>query len=119
VSGRVYILRVGEPAEVRVVWWPRREGGGPGYHWLRTFVEPLLGHEPLEHVSVLWDNRQADMFVSELGRVHMTTRPPLPRNEAATIIYRTAWLRREAETAPERLPWIAGTAVLFERRVWF
>jgi hypothetical protein len=54
------------------------------------------------------------MFVDEDG--HGRERP---RNEAATTIYRANWLRQHPGVDPETLPWIAGPAVLFDRRVWF
>ena len=55
-----------------------------------------------------------DMFVDETGHAK-----DLPRNEAATAIYRANWLRQHPGTDPESLPFIAGPAVLFDRRVWF
>jgi hypothetical protein len=55
-----------------------------------------------------------DMFVDEDS--HGRERP---RNEAATTIYRANALRQFPGTDPESLPWIAGPAVLFDRRVWF
>jgi hypothetical protein len=97
------------------VRWPRE----PGYDLVRAVVEPHLGGEPLEHIAVLHNGARRDMFVSELGTIALTTRPPLPRNERATAIYRAAWLARHPECDPESLAWIAGPAVLFERRVWF
>jgi hypothetical protein len=120
----MHILRVGQPVEVREVEFKDRKNlepgdDGPGYDQLKAFIEPLLDGAPLEHVSVLWNGKPADMFVDELGRLELTTRPPLPRNEEATTIYRAAALRREPERDPESMPFIAGTAILFEQRVWF
>jgi len=47
----------------------------------------------------------------------------LPRNEYATTIYRRATMLgrtgRPAPSDPETLADICGTAVLFDRRVWF
>ena len=98
------------------VQWPRE----PGLKLIEALVLPILGEgEPLEQVSVLYEGRPRDMFVSELGRLGLTTRPPLPRNEAATAIYRAHWLGRKPDTVPDSLPWIAGAAVLFTNRtVW-
>ncbi len=67
---------------------------------------------------MLHEGQRRDMFVSEYGRLQMPGRGPLPRNERATAIYRTLALVQAPATDPERLPWIAGPAVLFERRVW-
>jgi len=78
----------------------------------------------LERVRVLADfeggvNYQpTDMIVDEDFREKR-----LPRNEYATTIYRRATMlgRTPVRTPsdPEMLPDILGTAVLFDRRVWF
>ena len=127
---KMHILRVGQPAEIRDVEFTIPKDGpkdvypdeqrGPGFLQLQRLIEPLLGDgEPLEHVSVLWNDRHADMFVSELGHQALTTRPPLPINREATAIYRANWLKQHPGESPDALPTIAGTAILFERRVWF
>lgn len=109
------IIRPGDGAlERHVIAWPPE----PGYLLIKNLVEPLLDGEPLEQVSVLHDGMPRDMFVSEVGRLAMPHRGPLPRNDRATAIYRTNWLTRHPGTDPETLHWIAGVAVLFERRVW-
>ena len=96
------------------VQWPRN----PGLALIKQLVLPLLGdHEPLEQVAVLYKDRPADMFVSELGHLELDTRPPLPRNDAATDIYRAHWRGKYPGDDPERLPWIAGPAVLFTNRI--
>lgn len=96
--------------------WPEQ----PGFKVIQALVEPLLGdREPMEHATVLHDGQPADMFVSEVGHVELTTRPPLPINDAATKIYRHNWLTQHPDADPDDLPAIAGTAVLFHRRVWF
>ena len=95
--------------------WPRE----PGYARLRIFLEPTLRGE-LEQVSVLADFTggdnfiPSDMFVNERG-----ADVKLPRNEAATTLYRRASMLRMPTRDPEDLPFIFGTAVLFSRRVWF
>ena len=76
-----------------------------------------------EHVSVLWlhpekyINKRSDMFVDEVGQLK-----GLPRNDKATEIYRRAtMLGRSAAPKPadpEELPWIAGTAIVFDRIIW-
>lgn len=85
----------------------------PGYATLKALLDPLLGGD-LEHVSVLHDGERRDMFVHETGALD-----GLPRNEAATRIYRNATLTREPRTDPETIPAIYGPAVLFARRVWW
>jgi hypothetical protein len=97
------------------VEWPPR----PGRHAIETLLGPLLGGEPLEHVAVLFDGEQRDMFVSELGLAPLTTRAPLPDNPLATTIFRANVLTRYPDTDPDGLPGIAGVAVLFVNRlVW-
>jgi len=111
------IYRVGQSEPERgEVDWPTE----PSYALIKALVEPLLGAgEPLDHVSVLHNDRRCDMFVSELGHVELTSRAPLPINDAATAIYRHNWLTQHPETDPEDLPEIAGTSVLFpDRLVW-
>jgi hypothetical protein len=115
VKTQYTVIPVQGPATEHEVDWPAE----PGYRVIKGVVEPLLGEgEPLEHVSVLWAGKRADMFVSEYGHMQLTTRAPLPRNEAATAIYRANWLRQHPDCDPETLPWIAGTAVLFHRIIW-
>lgn len=85
----------------------------PSYSQLCKVLDPLFFNRRWEHVNVLFEGCRADMFVDERGRLD-----DLPRNEAATAIYRAGWLARYPESDPEDLHWIAGTAVLFERIVW-
>jgi hypothetical protein len=42
----------------------------------------------------------------------------LPRNDAATKIYRNGFLSNRPNHDPEKLPYIAGPAVVFLRSVW-
>lgn len=91
------------------VEWPEI----PGYHEIKALITPLIGGDPLEHVSVLHWGRRCDMFVSEIGRLQL-----LPINRAATEIYRHNWVHKHPECDPETLDEIAGVAVLFERIVW-
>jgi hypothetical protein len=92
----------------------------PTYDAINAVVRPLLKtmltkHDHIEHVYVLGhDGERADMFVDDEGQMK-----DLPRNEAATAIYRRAWLAHQPDTAPDSLPCIYGDAVLFGRRIWF
>ena len=85
VTTRLLIMTPDEPNESRAVELPQQ----PTYGELRAVIEPLLGCEDFEHVSVLADFagglkfRRSDMFVDEMGH-----QKGLPRNEAATAIYR-------------------------------
>lgn len=90
--------------------WPSE----PGFDVINKLVKPLIGGGNIEHVSVLHDGKRRDMFVDDEGQLK-----GLPRNDRATAIYRTNWLTRNPGTDPESMPCIAGTAVLFTRRVWF
>jgi hypothetical protein len=92
--------------------WPE----APTFAQIKAVVEPIVG-SPLEHVRVLDPEagEYRDMFVDELG--HIRAGGPKPRNEVATAIYRHNWLKHEGGE-PEDLPWIAGTAIVFDRIVW-
>lgn len=111
------IIRPGsEKATLHSIEWPHE----PGFHRIGALVCPLLGErEPLEHVTVLYSDKRCDMFVSEYGQMPLTWRPPLPRNDRATAIYRRASMRANPEQIEDDLPTIAGVAVLFLKRVWF
>jgi hypothetical protein len=112
---RILLMRPGEPNATRTFELPE----WPGYHELNELMQLLIGCENLEHVTVLADFagglafKRADMFVDEIGH-----QKRLARNEAATIIYRRNALLNQGVKDPEELSWIAGPAVLFERRVW-
>jgi hypothetical protein len=87
----------------------------PLYEDLRSLVEPHLGGARLMHVRVLCPHlgQWTDMFVDEMGALRR-----LPRNDAATKIYRNGHLSRRPDDDPETLPYIAGTAVVFLRPIW-
>jgi hypothetical protein len=87
----------------------------PLYADLRSLVEPhLRGARPM-HVRVLCPllGKWTDMFVDEMGALRR-----LPRNDAATKIYRNGFLSKRPDDDPEKLPYIAGTAVVFLRPIW-
>lgn len=111
------IIRPGAAVEVQEHDLPRN----PGYERLLSLIEPVLGKGRwMERVSVLADfdsgtNFQpTDMFVDENG--HLSG---LPFNKEATTIYRRAYLTRNPNHDPSEMPHIVGTAILFDRRVWF
>ena len=87
--------------------WP----SDPTYHQIQRLVQPLLGGELLEHVSVMYHGKQTDMFVCENGKLL-----GMPRNEEATGIYRTNRVR--LGQAPESISFIVGVAIIFDRIVW-
>lgn len=86
----------------------------PLYEELAEVIRPLLDHAFLEHVAVLHEGQERDMFVDECGALR-----GLERNEIATAIYRAAYLSENPEDEPETLAAIYGTAILFSRPVWF
>lgn len=90
--------------------WPE----APSCDQINALVAPIVG-DSIEHVNVKHDGEHRDMFVDEMG--HMRKEPGV-RNEAATTIYRRAWLDLAPQTPPEDLSWIAGTAILFHRIIW-
>jgi len=90
----------------------------PAYAELAAKVAPLIGGS-IEHVRI-WDKHQeiyASMFVDE-----QSISKGLPRNEAATKIYRANMIAHSkdprAKLDPERLPAIYGAAVVFKCNVW-
>jgi hypothetical protein len=101
------ILEVHGKVTTGSVDWPEE----PGYDLFRALLDPIIGR--FEHVAVLHEGGRRDMFVNEMSAFDM------PRNEAATRIYRNNTLTRSPETDPESIPAIHGPAVLFGRRVWF
>lgn len=87
----------------------------PDYDRLKALIEPHLNGDSLERVSVLHpDYGPSDMFVGEMSAINGQ-----PLNPKATLIYRNNWLRGHAHQAPDSFPAIYGTAVQFNRRVWF
>lgn len=83
------------------------------YGDLKKVLDPFFFGRHWEHVTVLFEGRRADMFVDECGVLD-----DLPRNDAATAIYRANWLIQHPNADPETLPYIAGVAILFEKVVW-
>ena len=118
IATRIMILRPDAPPEIETLALP----DDPTYLDLAKLLTPYL-EGMLEHVAVLADfsggidYQPADLFVHERGRLLA-----LPRNDAATVLYRRATMMGHTFLAipahAEELPWIAGVAVLFERRVW-
>lgn len=117
------IMRPDGSSERGSIEWPLELG----YDRIRSLIEPIV-EGPLKHVTVLDPAKvhceivdpqtdRRDMFVDELG--HVRASGPKPRNEAATAIYRANWMRAHPGQDPETLPFIAGTAVLFDRIIWF
>jgi hypothetical protein len=114
---RILIMRPDQPHETREVELPdNRKALLADLHAL---LDPLVGGY-FEHVRVFSDfeggtkYRYLDMFVHETGVLD-----GLPRNEAATVIYRrNALLHEPGVYDAESLPFIAGPAVLFEGVVW-
>ena len=87
----------------------------PSLHDIQAVLAPYFGRAYTEHVRILGeDGEYTDMFVDENGLI-----TGLPRNEKATEHYRRNWLKQRPDTPPERLGFIVGTAVLFDRQVWF
>ena len=111
IATKFYIYRPSTPEpEVSNADLPKE----PGYARLREIMEPLLDGAMLEHVSVLFEDRRADMFVDEMGMIK-----ELPRNDAATDIYRANWLKHHPDSNPDDSPAIYGAAIVFDRLVWF
>jgi hypothetical protein len=108
------IYRPGQPEpEIVNVRMAKR----PSLDELHAIIDPYLEIDGekrnLEHVNVLFNGTPHDMFVDECGVLD-----ELPRNEAATAIYRANWLDMHPDDDPESLPHIAGVALVFWRKVW-
>ena len=86
----------------------------PTLQTLRSLIVPHLDGGDLEQIGVLHNGKGTDMFVDEEGLLKH-----LPRNDKATAIYRAHYLKQHPGIDPEQLGFIAGTAVIFDRRVWF
>jgi hypothetical protein len=112
VKTEIVIMRPDQPNETRELDIP--EDPDFLYDKLLEIVTPLLDGAEFEHVYVQGhDGEPADMFIDDRG-LHKD----LPFNRAASDVYRRAHLKRFREDDPEDLPYIAGPAVLFSRRVW-
>lgn len=102
---KLFVYRPGvEEIETREVEKP------VGYHKIAALVEPLIGAR-LEHVSVLFEGRRADMFVGDESALDGS-----PVNEAATRIYHAASLARGQDMTGA--PPIYGVAVVCSEIVW-
>jgi len=101
----VYPPALGAQREVREV------GRVENYDDIKRVVTPLLDGGDLEHVSVLFEQRPADMFVDEDG-----ARKGLPENPEATAIYQAWSIQRGSKAAD--LSKIYGVAIIFEKLVW-
>lgn len=117
---KILIMRPDEPHETREVELPDPNKSLEMVQALNRLVEPLVGHDWIEHVNVWADfkggtnYKYLDMFVNENGKLH-----GLPINGDATDIYRRNVLYHEpGKYKPEELDVIVGPAVLFERKVW-
>lgn len=87
----------------------------PSLELIQKVLTPHFGRAYTEHVRILdEEGKYTDMFVDEDGLTK-----GLPRNEKATEQYRRNWLKQHPGTDPERLAFIVGPAVVFDRRVWF
>jgi hypothetical protein len=101
----------GEVAEMTIDMTER-----PTFAELRRIVTPLLHGAQMLHVRVLDPvngDDSLDLFVDEIGVLKRLT-----FNKKATELYRAAWLRDNPGDDPGGLPYIAGDAVLFRRKVW-
>jgi hypothetical protein len=109
------IMRPDGTSDLREVDWPSH----PNYERIRDLLSPLLDGGDIECVNCLADfeggsnYQRSDMIVDE---EFIAKR--LPRNEAATEIYRRAAMLRMPGREPETLPPICGTAILFNRIIW-
>jgi hypothetical protein len=106
------------PPQGEIEFYSVKLEGDPGYKKLCQTLDPIFGPHQWEHVSVLWEEKPADMFVDENGRFKN-----LEFNQRASEIYWANWLMRFGDTPKVRAELISspigGKAVLFHRKVWF
>lgn len=108
------IYRVDGTTERGEIEWPF-EPHGPGYHRIAKLVNPIVEGE-LEQVSIRGaGGKPRDMFVNDVGRIEGRQ-----RNEAATKLYRAAWVKAHPRRDPESVPGldIRGVAVVFDQVIW-
>lgn len=104
----LHIFHVDGAIEDRTADLPER----PSLAALHALCDPIVGGVA-EHVTVLGEDGPQDLFVHETG-----VNDGLPLNPNATALYRRAWLSRNPDADPDSLPYVAGVAVAFGRRVW-
>jgi hypothetical protein len=101
---------------------PLLDGGDPEHVLVYSGARPYLGDRFYRDMFVDEEGQALLLRLTEDGVSAVRDRPGkgLPRNEAATALYRRNVLMHEAPSDPESHPWIAGPAVFFpDRRVWF
>ena len=80
---------------------------------LRRVIEDHLCGQIFCRLQVLHNDKLVDMFADSMADA------VLPRNERATAILRNSSLTQRPDLDPGHLPFVAGTAVLFDEPVWF
>lgn len=78
---------------------------------MRDVSDKFLDGASPQTVEVIVDDRKKSMVVDDLALVK-----DLPRNERATAIFRSQYVELNPESNPERLPYIAGPAVIFDQK---
>jgi hypothetical protein len=113
---KLLVMAPGQPNERRTFELPEQ----PTAAELGELVTLLIpGCERVEHFEVQADfNDGLDFTTADMFADLERTQKRLPWNENATVILRRAAMLQGAKD-PRKLPWIAGSAVLFQRRVWF
>jgi hypothetical protein len=103
------------PDEVLELECPVADNGHPEFASLRPLIKGKLNGAELDHVRVFWHGQYLDMFVDEMGSVNR-----LPINVKATAIYwNNVRIHDPARYKPDEMPTIHGTAVLFDKKVWY
>jgi len=113
IPTRITVYRPGLPPEPRTFLFQEH----PSVIDLRRLllVDDLLwAKNYYERVRVWHGGEYLDLFVDETGALK-----DLPRNEAATTIYRANAIAHMPDVKdPEELDAVFGVAILFHRRVW-
>lgn len=100
----IYHAGYGQGSKGRMLW-------NGSFSDIRPKINELLEGR-LEHVSVLFNGKRADMFVVEDSAGN------LPVNELATKIYHASSLSRNPTADTSSWAKIYGSAVVFDERVW-
>lgn len=112
------IFRVFHPGQKTYIEFRRSLLRKPGFPMLDRIIRPLLGFDVanMEHVSVLYEGEDLDMFVDELGATNNEGLCPKQINDEATKIYHAYGnsIGKDMTDAGS----IHGVAVVVMRKVW-
>jgi hypothetical protein len=107
------VLRDDGARIVAVTEWPT----WPAWNKVEDIVRGYINSAKMAHVRVPYEGATRDMFVADLSDLRLGGSVAPVLNATATALYRAS-LSGADGIAPDRLPAIFGTAVLFDKPVW-